>query len=129
MIMRAEAAKIDAKTPFNHARALTLALEAQAAPQAVPALSAVLVKPGIGGHARPGHGIISPRGGFGDNREQQECPRELGLARVLYRSGDPDGLARKIPEDYARDIRGIYALHARAVLQTDQPAAQSKMGR
>lgn len=128
-ILLAEAAKIDAKTPFNHVRALTLALEAQAAPQAAPILSAVLAKPGIGGHARPGHGIISPRGGFGDNREQQECLRELGLARVLYRSGDPDGLARKILEDYAQDIRGIYALHARAVLQTDHPAAQSKIRR
>ena len=38
------------------------------------------------------------------------------LARALYRCGDFKGIARKTLEAYSKDLRGHYALHARAVL-------------
>jgi len=42
--------------------------------------------------------------------------RELYLARGLFLSGDPHGRGREILTTYARDLRGHFARHARAVL-------------
>jgi hypothetical protein len=44
--------------------------------------------------------------------------RELALARALYRCGDCDGAAEKVLKQYALDLRGVYALHATAVLKS-----------
>ena len=42
----------------------------------------------------------------------------LALARALYRCGDFDGVAEKVLKQYALDLRGVYALHATAVLKS-----------
>ena len=52
--------------------------------------------------------------------------RELVLARALYRCGDYKDIGKKILKEYARDLRGHYARHARAVLQ-EKPSAISKV--
>ena len=41
---------------------------------------------------------------------------ELVLARALYRCGDHKGLAKSILTEYAKDLRGHYATHAKAIL-------------
>ena len=111
-----ELAKVSTGTPVAHVRALSLALEALRDPRAAPALAAALAKPGISGWARPGMAAVTPSGGFGSSPENGRCLRELHLARALYACGDHEGVARKILEDYAADLRGVFALHARTVL-------------
>jgi len=39
-----------------------------------------------------------------------------GVAAALYRCGDHERLGEKILRTYARDLRGHYATHAKAVL-------------
>ena len=112
-----ELAKVNAGTPPAHVRALSLALEALGDPRAAPALAAALAKPGISGWARSGAAAATPSGGFGSSPENGRCLRELNLARALYACGDHEGVARKILEAYAADLRGVFALHARAVLK------------
>ena len=112
-----ELAKVNAGTPPAHVRALSLALEALGDPRAAPALAAALAKPGVSGWARPGAAAVTPSGGFGSSPENGRCLRELNLARALYACGDHEGVARKILEAYAADLRGVFALHARAVLK------------
>ena len=111
-----ELAKVNAGTPVVHVRALSLALEALRDPRAAPALAEVLAKPGVSGWARPGATAATPSGGFGSSPENGRCLRELHLARALWACGDHEGVARKIFEAYAADGRGVFALHARAVL-------------
>ena len=111
-----ELAKVNAATPLVHVRALSLALEALCDSRAAPALAAALAKPGISGWARPGAAAVTPSGGFGSSPENGRCLRELHLARALWACGDHEGVAKKILETYAADGRGVFALHAHAVL-------------
>ena len=111
-----ELVKVSAGTPVAHVRALSLALEALRDPRAAPAIAEALAKPGMAGWARPGMAAVTPSGGFGSSPENGRCLRELHLARALYACGDHEGVAKKILEDYAADLRGVFALHARAVL-------------
>ena len=111
-----ELAKVHAGTPLAHVRALALALEALRDPRAAPTLAAVLAKPDLSGWARPGNAAVTPSGGFGSSPENGRCLRELHLARALHACGDHEDVARKILESYAADLRGVFALHARAVL-------------
>jgi hypothetical protein len=77
---------------------------------------ATLAKSGVSGWARPGMAAVTPSGGFGSSPENGRSLRELNLARALYACGDHEGVAKKILETYAADGRGVFALHARAVL-------------
>lgn len=55
--------------------------------------------------------------GYGNNNERNQVLRELALARVLYRCGDFEGVGEEVLKQYALDLRGVYALHATAVLK------------
>ena len=48
--------------------------------------------------------------------ERRGSLRELILARALYNTGDYEGLASKVLKTYANELRGVYATHARKVL-------------
>ena len=100
---------------------MTLALEALGDPAAARPLAALLAKPGIGGHAMVHVSDISPAGGFGagSGNERNLCLRELAVARALFRCGDCDGAAERVLREYAKDLRGVYALHATHVLKRD----------
>ena len=111
-----ELAKVGAGTPPAHVRALSLALEALGDPRAAPAIAAALSKPGISGWARSCAAAVTPSGGFCSSPESGRCLRELNLARALYACGDHEGVAKSIFEAYAADGRGVFALHACAVL-------------
>ena len=39
------------------------------------------------------------------------------LARALYRCGDHKGLGESVLRSYAKDLRGHYATHAKAILR------------
>jgi hypothetical protein len=107
---------MDASTPFYSFRAVTLALEALGDPAASRPLAELLQKPGVGGYAMTSVSNISTNG-YGNGRERDMALRELALARVLYRCGDFEGVGEQVLKQYALDLRGVYALHATALLK------------
>ena len=113
----AELAKVNGDTDHTHVRALSLACEAMSDPRLAPSLAAALRKEGVGGWARAGREAITPAGGFGTSVEGRLCQRELNLARALLACGDSEGLAIGTFTAYSHDGRGVYARHARAVLE------------
>ena len=113
----AKARELDEKSPFSAFRAVTLALEALGDPAAAKPLAELLQKPGIGGYAMTAVSEIAANG-YGNGNERNLALRELALARALYRCGDCDGVAAKVLRQYALDLRGVYALHATAVLKS-----------
>jgi hypothetical protein len=114
-----KAVTLNAQSEFSHWRAVALALEAIGDPTAAPALSEMLGRPGMTGHVHVTVDIARERSGLspGDNKTRDQSIRELGLARALYRCGDKDGLAKKILNEYAQDLRGHFARHAQMVLE------------
>ncbi|MBM3858028.1 MAG: FAD-dependent oxidoreductase [Verrucomicrobia bacterium] len=103
---------------FSHFRAVSLALEALGDKRAAKPLAALLQKEGIAGHAQTNIAValerVMPSGT--DNTRRNEQLIELYVARALYRCGDSGGLGEKTLRQYAQDLHGHYARHARAVL-------------
>jgi flavin-dependent dehydrogenase len=104
----------------SHHRAVYSALAYLADPRAAKPLAELLRQPGIAGHAIT---TIHER----DQMLQTKsgAVRELTLARALYRCGDHEGLAERTLRQYAVDLRGHFARHAKAVLTAGKPAAKS----
>ena len=112
-----KAAALGPEHPFSHHRAVAVALETLVAPEAAPTLAALLSKPGMMGHAVTDIGDAKEQVAFADpNLSRELSLRELILARALFRCGDHEGLGERILTEYARDLRGHHARHARAVL-------------
>ena len=107
------ARRLNAGTALSHHRAVAVALERLGDPSAAPILAELLRRRGMSGHAR-----TKPAAAAG----RIEPLREIILARALFRCGDHEGLGERILRQYARDLRGVLARHARAVLATDPPA-------
>ena len=57
-----------------------------------------------------------------DRRRRIGPLREIVLARALYRCGDDQQLGERILIEYCNDIRGLFARHAQAVLDSQQLA-------
>ncbi len=114
-----KAAELNAQSEFSHHRAVALALEMIADPSAAPVLAALLNKPGMRGYVVKNTAQAAALSGKdrNDNRSRAVSLRELSLARALYRCGDYNGLGKAILEEYAGDLRGHLARHARAVLE------------
>ncbi len=109
-----KARTLDREVTLSHHRAVALALERIGDPRGAPMLAEVLNRPGMSGHdmteLEPQYD--KPRG----KRRRTGPLREIVLARALYRCGDNDGLGERILREYTRDIRGLFARHAHAVL-------------
>jgi len=108
------AERLDARTTLSHHRAVALALERFRDPSAAKPLADLLGKPGMQGHAMT---LLPHKGKI---EERTASLREIALARALLRCGDHQGLGRKILEQYRKDIRGLFARHADAVLGEQQ---------
>ena len=108
---------LDAKKAFSHHRAVAMALEALADPAAAKPLAELLRKAQMTGHAR-----ATVQSAIETPRARNSSLRELVVARALYRCGDHEGLGEKILRAYARDIRGHFSRHARAVLSEPKGA-------
>ncbi|MCH5374829.1 MAG: hypothetical protein JJ992_12715, partial [Planctomycetes bacterium] len=107
-------AMLDADVTLSHHRAVALALEQIGDPAAAQPLARLLNQPGMRGHAMS---QLEPLYDRQRERRRREGPlREIVLARALYRCGDVDGLGEKILEEYRKDLRGLFARHAQAVL-------------
>jgi hypothetical protein len=103
--------------PFSHHYAIAVALETIRDPIAARPLADLLSKPGMSGHAiqtleEAIHREETPLG----NASRRSSFREIVLARALFRCSDRDGLARKILQEYIRDLRGHFVRHANEVL-------------
>ena len=111
--------QLDADKDFSHHRAVAEALESLADPAAAEPLAELLGRQGMSGHAwtEIGEATESARsGGPNDVVPRRHSLRELILARALYRCGDHEGRGEAILREYAKDLRGHHARHARAVL-------------
>lgn len=107
---------LDADVTLSHHRSVALALERIGEPAAAGPLARLLAKPGMRGHAMT---RLEPLHDKDRSRRRRTGPlREIVLARALYRCGDHEGIGKAILQEYARDVRGLLARHARAVLTT-----------
>ncbi|NQT87953.1 FAD-dependent oxidoreductase [bacterium] len=109
---------------FSHFRAVALALEQLKDPAAAEPLAKLIQTEGIRGKALLAVGqavAIEAKGSsWTATTPRAESLRELMLARALLRCGDKDGLGRKVLEEYAQDLRGHLARHAKAILATEK---------
>jgi len=114
----AKARQLSVEHELSHHRAAAMALETLEDPAAARPLAERLRQPGMSGHARTDIDAATrniPASPV--DTSTRECSlRELILARALYRCGDCDGLGEHILSQYAQDLRGHYARHARAIL-------------
>lgn len=114
--------KVATLTPaseFSHCRAVALALESLPDPSAAKPLFDLLSKPHMRGHAVTTieAAVHAATRDPNDTATRNAALRELVLARALYRCGDCRGLGEAILREYARDLHGLYARHAQAVLR------------
>ncbi|MFO7974724.1 MAG: FAD-dependent oxidoreductase, partial [Candidatus Hydrogenedentota bacterium] len=106
---------LDAETTLSHHRAVALALEHLGDDRAAKPLAGLLQKPGMRGHVMR---ELEPLHNRNREKRRREGPlREIVLARALFRCGDHHGLGEEILREYLNDIRGLFAVHAQAVLE------------
>ena len=114
--------QLDANSEFSHYRAVAIALETLGHPDAAEPIAILLKKPGMTGHAFMDINAARHRTPPGpvDTLTRNCSLRELVLARALYRCGDYKDMGKKILTEYASDLRGHYARHARDVLKEQE---------
>ncbi len=118
-----KAGQLGAKSELSHFRAIAVAFENLRHPDAAETLAKLLKLPGTKGNAYLEINEVRQRTPVsnGDCTTREVSLRELILARALYRCGDYEGIAKKTLEAYSNDLRGHYAIHARAVLAENVP--------
>ncbi len=112
------AGKLSNESEFSHQRAVAIACETLHDPRAAKPLYDLLMQDGMTGHAftQIDKAIEQTPPNPGDVSTRRKSLPELVLARALYRCGDHNGLAKNILTEYAKDLRGHYATHAKAIL-------------
>jgi hypothetical protein len=108
---------------FSHCRAVAIAACCLRAPELATPLHELLQRPGMQGHAQidTAEVVAQANNEWNETAARNAALRELYLARALLACGDRDGLGRRTLERYARDLRGVFARHARAVLAEGEP--------
>jgi flavin-dependent dehydrogenase len=115
---------LDSTVWLSHHRALAVALESIADTRAAEPLARLLAKPGMSGFDAAEPVAINRKEA---ERQRIEPLRELTLARALYRCGDFRGKGEATLRRYHKDVRGVFARHAAAVLATQAlPPAGSR---
>lgn len=117
-----KANRLTITSAFSHFRAVALALEQIGGKEAAATLAEILELPGIKGHAvlslREAAFAVKPD--RNDTSIRNDCLKELFVARALYNCGDYEKIGEAILKEYANDLRGHYALHARSILREYQ---------
>jgi flavin-dependent dehydrogenase len=115
------------ESEFSHFHAVAMALETIASRQGAEELLRLLSMEGVRGHAMTDIETakkITPAD-RNDNSTRNNSLRELILGRALFRVGDLNGVGRETLDQYSRDLRGNYYLHATGVLKLfSNPALQ-----
>ena len=118
-VILAKLRALTAKHDMSHSRAIAIAVEDLQLSEAAPELARLLAEPGVRGHHH--HVVHEVRKAINDDPQDNQTRnlslREIHLARALVRCGDHDGIGQTIMEAYAKDLRGLYARHAQAVLR------------
>ncbi len=106
------------KSAFSHQRAVAMACENLADERAAKPLHDLLMQEGMMGYAYTNidKAIKAEPPNPGDVSTRRQSLPELVLARALYRCGDYNGLGEQILKQYANDLRGHYATHAKSIL-------------
>ena len=122
-ILIEKAMQLGEKSELSHFRAIAVAFENLRHPDAAEPLAKLLKLPGTKGNAYLEIDEVRQRtpDSNGDCTTREVSLRELILARALYRCGDYGGFGKKTLEAYSNDMRGHYAIHARAVLAENVP--------
>lgn len=95
----------------SHCRAVCEALEQLGDPAAAQPLAQLLER--CGGAAD----VVTELKSVNGSSRGRNGVRNLIIARVLYRCGDWENRGRAALDAYASDLRGVYARHAKAVLE------------
>lgn len=107
------------ESEFSHFRAVCEALGSIKSKDAAPILESILNLPGIQGHhtenIKESLKDLVPETP-GDNSTRNNSLKEIFLARALCECSDPKGLGKRILNQYANDVRGHYARHAKGIL-------------
>ncbi len=122
-VLTKKAAQLNDNSELSHFRAVAVAFENIGDSQAAPALARLMKLKKTQGNAFFGIDDVlkrTPPSNM-DCTTREVSLRELIVARALYRCGDYEGIGRKTLEAYSNDLRGHYAIHARAVLAENVP--------
>ena len=112
------AKKLRPESSFSHFRAVAVACETIGSRDAAPVLYDLLGMEGMRGHAMNSieEALEMTVPSRTDNSERNTSLKEIFLGRALYKTGDCNGLGKKVMEEYAADLRGHYYRHANGVL-------------
>jgi len=114
--LRRLAEQLTLETTLSHYRAVADAAVALGGGDAADLLASLLGRDGMTGHAL--HAIVPLHDKPMHRRLRTAALREITLARALHQCGDtPDRLGASILRNYTTDLRGLFARHARAVLE------------
>lgn len=118
--------KLDTNVTLSHHRSLALALEKLADSRAAEPLAKLLQENGMQGFSMQTLADASTQmdnDGKGPNPvknssyfKRTKSLREIVLARALYKCGDYNGIGKNILENYRKDLRGLFVLHANKIL-------------
>lgn len=117
-VLAEKAEHLNDQSELSHFRAIAIAFENIGDSQAAPILALLMKLKRTRGNAFLNIDQVLKRTPLSnmDCTTREVSLRELILARALYRCGDYEGIGRKTLEAYSNDMRGYYAIHARAVL-------------
>lgn len=131
-VLSALAASLGEEAAFSHCRALALASVVLRDSQLAGELRRLLEQAGMSGHSFvEAEDILRDRDGSPTSTDSRNRSlRELYLARGIFLGGAPGEAAvgRRVLETYARDLRGHFARHARALLAGGEAAAADPLG-
>lgn len=113
-----KANELPADADFSHYRALAEALQTIGDASAVPALENLLQRPGISGHTITStrERLAKTTNNSTETQVRNASLIELHLATALHGLNPQHPLSTRILTDYSRDLRGIFASHARRIL-------------
>jgi hypothetical protein len=118
-ILAEKIGSLHSESEFSHCRALALAACCLRSKQLAAPLAAALGLESMSGHSWLDLADVVKN--VDPNPEENDSRtlslRELALARGLWYSGDFEGQGQRILQEYANDLRGHYANHARAILR------------
>jgi len=117
-VLLEKAESLPADAAFSHYRALAEALATTGDARAAPALAALLARPGIRGHAITSLAarLATATDSWTETTFRNRALIEISLASALHALDPGSTLATAILEEYARDVRGLFSKHARALL-------------
>ncbi|WFB35735.1 FAD-dependent oxidoreductase [Kiritimatiellota bacterium B12222] len=119
-VLKTKAESLPEDAAFSHYRVLAEAFETINDPAGAAILQTLLEKPGITGHHL--HSTTDRLATITDNSEETAFRNhaliELHLATSLYQLDPQNDVAIQIMQNYARDLRGVFAAHANRFLNT-----------